>query len=340
MIFRLMAALLLAALLPFPLYAVTVEGLYGATVPVADRSSAESERGLAEAFAQVLVKLTGDSGSASDARFAKLRRKARSFVTVLGQAEGGSVEEGFRLRVEFDPRALAAALGEVGVEPWPKERPALRTWLAVQDAEGRRFSPAEKDRSIFDALAQRANERGIPLERPPLPSLSAKPGRGLLEALLPEADTPEASPALALLLERGENAIWKFSARQLLEGKPAQWTATGEDPVALVRQGMDEAGDRLGRHLASAVTGAATETVSLRLLGLRSAGDFGRAMAQLRGLDVVRQVDISRASDDALELRLSARGGLAGITQGLRLDPAFVAEPGAPGTWRFNGAAR
>lgn len=340
MISRLLGVLLFAAFFPCLLHAVTVEGLYGATVPVADRSAAENERGIAEAFTQVLVKLTGASASATDPRFAKLRRKARSFVTVVGQAEGGSAEDGFRLRVEFDQRALAAALRESGVEPWPKERPALRTWLAIRDAEGERFSPTEADRPIFEALAARASERGIPLERPPLPALSSKARDSLLARLLPQASGAGAPPALAALLETADRTRWKLSWRQLLDGEPVEGKAEGDDPVQLVRQGLDEAGDRLAAHYGSAVAGSAVEAVSLRLLGLRGTADFGMAMKRLRGLDVVQKLDITRVSDEALELRLQARGGLEGVSQGLRLDPAFAAEPDAPATWRFKGAVR
>ena len=340
MIPRLLGALLLAASFPPLLHAVTVEGLYGATVPVADRSAAENDRGIAEAFAQVLVKLTGDSASAMDSRFAQLRRKARSFVTVVGQAEGGSAQEGFRLRVEFDPRALAAALGEAGVEPWPKERPALRTWLAIRDAGGERFSPTEDDRPVFEALALRAGERGIPLERPPLPTLPAKARDALLANLLPEAPSTDAPPALALLLESTGGARWRMSWRQVLDGEAVEGKAEGDDPVQLVRLGLDGAVDRLAAHYGNAFNGGGEEAVALRLVGLRGAADFGIAMKRLRELDVVRQLDITRASDEALELRLRARGGLGGVSQALRLDPAFTAEPDARATWRFKGAAR
>ena len=340
MIPRLLGALLLAATFPSLLHAVTVEGLYGATVPVVDRSAAENERGIAEAFAQVLVKLTGDSSSATDPKLAKLRRKARSFVTVVGQAEGGSAQDGFRLRVEFDQRAVAAALREAGLEPWPKERPALRTWLAIRDAAGERFSATEEDTPIFDALAARANERGIPLERPPLPALPARSRDGLLAKLVPEGPTAGAPPTLAVLLETTDRKRWTLSWRQMLEGQPIEGKSEGEDPVLLVRQGLDGAIDRLAAHYGSAVAGAGVETISLRLSGLRDAADFGMALKRLRELDVVQKLDITRAFDDALDLRLQARGGLGGVSQGLRLDPAFAAQPDAPATWRFTGATR
>ena len=340
MMFRLLGALLLAASFPLSLYAVTVEGLFGATVSVADHSAAENDRGIDEAFAQVLVKLTGNSGSAADPRFAKLRRKAQKFVTVVGQAEGGGAADGFRLRVEFDAKALAAALREEGVEPWPKERPALKAWFAVQDPDGRRFTPGEADREVFEALARRGNERGIPLTRPPLPRLSSKPDPNLLRTLLPDGQEPAAQPALAALLETRDRAHWKLSWRLLIENEPTEWQAEGEDPVALVQQGFDRAGDLVAGHFVGAMAGSGPENVPLRLLGLRSADDFGLALKRLRELDVVQRVDITRATDEVLELRLVARGGLGSVNQGLKLDPAFTPEPGAAGSWRFNGSAR
>ena len=109
MISRLLGALLLNALLVPSLPAVTVDGLNSATVPVADRSAAESDRGLGEAFQQVIVKLSGSRQTLAQPGIRQLLGKARNFVTVQGQAGDGNATDGFRLRVDFDAAASSAA---------------------------------------------------------------------------------------------------------------------------------------------------------------------------------------------------------------------------------------
>ena len=59
--------------------------------------------------------------------------------------------------------------------------------------------------------------------------------------------------ALAALLETSDRARWKLTWRQLLEGELMEGKAEGDDPVALVRQALDEACDRFAAHYGSAV---------------------------------------------------------------------------------------
>ena len=159
MIFRQPLALLLGVLLCVPAMATSVAGLYGTEVPVSDRSIAATDRGVVQALAVVLVKLTGNSAAATDARARPLLARARSFATVVGQAQTGNAVDGYRLRVDFDPAALAAALRECGFILWAKERPRLQVGLAGIDAAGQ---PVPLDVGVATAVDQQAAWRGLP----------------------------------------------------------------------------------------------------------------------------------------------------------------------------------
>lgn len=336
MIFRPVCAFLVVALFACPLAAVTVEGLYGATVKIVDRSPAASARGVDEALAQVIVKLTGDSASAADPRFASLRRQAQKFVTVVGQAEGGSAADGYRLRVEFDARALAAALRERGAELWPKERPALQAWVAMEDEDGRRFAPAtEDDRPVFDVLARRASERGLPIERPALPAdLTRGKREAVLETLVPEHGDATTPQVAVLLARQGDG--WTAQWRSSLGGEVDAWETRGADAVALLEAGTDRVADRLGAQQRQAgAAGGGSQSFVLTLQGLMGSADYGFAMQRLRHLDVVESVQVEAATGDELRLAVTAHGGLAAVEQGLKLDPAFGALPGERGKWRL-----
>lgn len=330
--------LLLNALLVPSLPAVTVDGLHSATVPVADRGVAESNRGLGEAFREVVVKLTGSRQALEHPGVRKLAAEARRFVTVLGQAAGGNATDGYRLRVDFDADALTAALREAGVGLWSRDRPMTTVWLGVEDAGGRRFTPDAQTEPTFRALTEAADRRGLPIERrvPDTPPVTGEPAI-LFNALLGTAPEPSqtlVAPQLAGLLKQGPDGAWTGSFRWRVDAEVADWTGQGADPIALVAEGVARAADAVAARYAGA-GGAGTETGQVRLNvdGLRSAADYGRVMGLLRGFDIVDRVTVERASGARVELALAVRGGQPALAQSLRLSGQLQPSPDKDTDW-------
>ena len=342
MISRLLGALLLNALLVSSLPAVTVDGLNSVTVPVADRSVAESERGLAEAFRQVVVKLCGSRQILAEPGVRQLLGKARNFVTVQGQAGGGNATDGFRLRVDFDANAVGAALRERGIGLWSRDRPLTRAWLAVEDATGRRFSPDAQTEPTFRALAEAAARRGLPIERL---TPSAPPTAGaapeLFDALLGPPPAPDpgglpAPPLLAGLLKQTPDGQWVASFRWRVDADTTEWRGQGVDPLALVAEGVDRATDAVAARYATSPGGdAAAAEIRLQVGGVRRAADYGRLLALLRGFDIVDSLSVGQVSGDAVTLTLVARGGLPALVQSIRLSGQLTPEPDGDTAWRL-----
>lgn len=338
MISRLFGALLLNVLLVTSLPAVTVGGLNSATVPVADRSAPETDRGLGEAFREVVVKLTGSRQALTQPGVRQLAGKARSFVTVLGQAAGGNASDGYRLRVDFDGDALAAALRAQGIPLWSRDRPLSAVWLAVEDADGRRYSPDAQTEAIFRALVEAAERRGLPIDLR-VPTTAPPPGAAaaLLETLLgPAAEgvQPATAPRLAALLKQGTDGSWTASFRWRIDADTTDWSGQGPEPIALLTEGVVRVADAVAaRYTAAGEAGAEAGQVRLRIDGLHRAGDYGRVMALLRGFDIVQSLSVERASGAAVELALVVHGGQAALTQSLRLAGQFQPTPDNDTDW-------
>ena len=317
---------------------MTVDGLNSATVPVADRGVAESNRGLGEAFREVVVKLTGSRQALEHPGVRKLAAQARRFVTVLGQAAGGNATDGFRLRVDFDGDALTAALREAGVGLWSRERPVTTVWLAVEDASGRRFTPDAQTEPTFRALAESADRRGLPIDRRvPENAPASGEAAALFNALLgtvPDAAPTLAAPQLAGLLKQGPDGGWTASFRWRVETDAADWAGQGADPIALLAEGVARAADAVAaRYAGAGGSSADTGEVKLNVDGLHSAADYGRVMALLRGFDIVDAVTIERASGARVELALVVRGGQPALAQSLRLSGQLQPKPEKDTDW-------
>ena len=345
----LLALLLGVLLMPAP-HAASVGNLYGAVVPVADRSQAETDRGIVRALGVVLVKLTGQRSVLTGPAGRQLLKQAARYVTVVGHETGSGGADGYRLRVDFDARAVAAALREQGAVLWGAQRPQTRAWLVLEDAQGRRMAPDPAYPEVTDAARAQAGERGVPLAFGQVDAdfqarVTAAMPETLLAAILGETQPPVAAtsaplsapvqmPLLAGVLATADGLAWRGRWRILIEGVATDWENSADTPEALVADGMDRAADALGRHFADpAVFGGGVASVPLIVQGIKTANDYGRVVSLLRGLDAVTALGVTRVAGTEVTFDIAARGGLPALAQNLRLGSLLVPNPAQPGTY-------
>jgi hypothetical protein len=346
---------LLLGLLSMPaVHAASVGNLYGAVVPVADRSQPETDQGVVRALGVVLVKLTGQRGVLTGPAGRQLLKQAGRYVTVVGHEAGGTAADGYRLRVDFDARAVAAALREQGVVLWGAQRPETRAWLVLEDAQGRRLAPDPAYPDLADALREQAARRAIPLSLGPVASdlqarLAAAPPETVLAALVgdttppvvpaPVASAPVLAPLLAGVLDTTDGLAWRGRWRLVIEGVATDWENSADTPAALVADGVDRAADALGRHFADpAVFGGSVASFPLSVQGIATASDYGRVVSLLRGLDAVTALGVMRVAGTEVTFDVAARGGLPALAQSLRLTSQLVPDPARPGAYALNPA--
>lgn len=342
--------LVLAVVLMPAARAATVGNLYSAVVPVANRSAAESDLGVTRALGVVLKKVTGNSGIIEAPAGRALLGNARRYVTVVGHEAGGNDVDGWRLRVDFDARAVAGALRERGVVLWGQQRPQTQAWILLDDADGRRLVPDVKYPELGAAVQAQAVERAIPLANGSsdpafAAALASVPPDELLTALVgdaaPPADTPApavtapvAPPQLAGVLGSTDGLVWQGRWRIVIDGEVTDFETTGDSPAAAAVAGIDRAADVLGAHFANpAVFGGGIEAFALTVQDVRSANDYGRAFRLLRELDTVTSLGVQRVTGAGVLFQISARGGLPAVAESLRLNAALLPVADAPGTY-------
>jgi hypothetical protein len=340
MISRLLSVLVLGALFASPLHAVTVENLFSASVPVADRSATETERGVGEAFNQVIIKLTGRNDMLGDPRVRKLAARARSLVTVVGQAQSGNATDGYRLRVDFDAEALSTALRQAGIALWSRDRPRLTTLLVVETPTGRHVGEDEITNPVFTALAQSAIRRGLPLLRKPAAPRAGGEPTAVLAALLGPDPTPGGDvgePQLAGVLTQRGDGDWAADWQVRVNGLSTVWNARGADPLLLTAGGIDRAADLVaGVYTTAGDVGGEVANVELSVDGIRSAADYGRVLGVLRGFDIVEKLGVRQATADRVRFTLAVRGGPSAIRQSLQLNGQLQPNPGDPALWSLS----
>lgn len=309
---RLPVCLALAGLLlglAGPAAAAPVRGLYEAIVPVRSQGPEAREPALQQALELVLVRVTGTRTLPPGAL--DLLSRASSFVQGYGYESGTGRE--LRLRAQFDARAIEGALRTQGLPVWGANRPAHIAWIALRDDNGPRavLDPAGAAARAPGIMAT-AEARGLPLQFP---------GMDATDRQLVTFNELWSGNFTGL-----EGASNRYNARQVVIGRVgrengqwlARWTllsggGAGEDWISsaptlelALEVGIHDLADRQAQRFA-VQTGSASE-LRLRVAGVESLNDYGRALNYLRGLNPVRSAQVEAAEPGALTFRLLVEG--------------------------------
>ncbi len=343
-------ALLFACLLAVaPAAAQRVEGdrpgatdMYSAEVQVNSQAEGERERGFAQALAQVLGKLSGDSTAASAPGVRNELRQAGRYVRdhAYRQDEGRSASGAptftTTLVVHFDEDKVDALASALGLAVWPTPRPKPVLWLAIDDGSGPRLvgvPQADAARPTLDRARVRGYQLGLPGGSAAERALVAAIWRGDTVAVR-QASSRYRSPMQLVGKMYRSGGGWKADWSFLDDGEVlSQWSEDGASPRQVLATGADGAADALvARYAKRTVTGEAGE-YRVAFTGIDSAEDYLRLSGYLQGLAVVQAIRPLQAVPGRMEYELVLVSGLPGFELMIEGDDVLVAEytPPLPG---------
>lgn len=283
--------LLCGALAP----AATVNGLYDAQVPVADRSERAREQAFGVALAAVAVRVSGrsDAGARLGATGG-----AKRYVQRYGYVPGGLLDVG------FDSAGVDQLLEQAGLPTWGRERPSVAVLLPVglaASAEAR------------GQVEQAARARGVPL-------------------VIPAGETSgvtDASQLAALAAKYRTDAVLIGHLSGNAAG-PAQldWTfalgPTVSETQGSLHEGVNFAADACARLYATAANVAAQ--VLLDVAGIVDLDAYAKTLNYLSALSVVRGVQVESVARDVVRFKLNLRGDQDALRRTIALERLLVAD--------------
>ncbi len=297
-----LACLLMGALTE-PARAVTVNGLYEASVRIRDRSEAARNAAFTSALAVVLVKVSGRSDA--PVRIGAAADNAGRYVQRFSYLANGFLEVG------FDSVAVNNLLEQAGLPLWDRERPSTLV-VYPQALQGMREATM--------ATEQTARTRGVPV-------------------VWASAEISEQLPPANL--QRLQEVAQRYDAAAILIARPGQGEVSAANlRWQLVFNGANHemAGPaEAGPNLAAEVLGryyAAASKESLRLFmeiaGVDNLDAYARTVSYLNGLLMVRAVSVEVLRADVLRVRLDVRGNQESLRRTLAVDQKLVeVEPGS-----------
>jgi len=313
---NLIASLATVWLACMPLHAGAADdALFIAEVDVVDTSAAVRTDGIIEAFAAVLIKVTGRADPKAFPVWPNLRAAADGLLleyryrTVAAPVEEGPlVPARTLLTVRFDRQGVESLLRAERLPLWGDTRPTTLLLIAVEHGIERFIYTPDALPEAAAAIAAASDRRGIPLLEP----LMDLEDRATLQFTEVWAGFPEViertaarygpdAVLVARLFSEGLSA-WRAQWTLHLGPERVSWQSRGELAETL-QEGIGELADRLAlRYVPDPATGE--QRLALVVAGIGSPADYARVMNFLGGLTAVTAVHPRIASREELEIEL------------------------------------
>jgi uncharacterized protein len=233
------------------------DDLYRAQTIVTGQGEANRIIGFAACLEDVLIKVSGALKLAGDPRLDAYKSRAREFVSAYDyhdqmsgkpkRDEQGTRDRPYDLIVDFDAKKIDDLLGELGVKPWPSQRPRLAVLVEMEQG-ARKFivtSDARQSELQRDSLAAAAAKRGMSIALPAAAALAQANIDGAEVMTMPAAAwtpvvTAEGADAALLghLTWSDADLGWATEWQMVWQGRSHRWQLRGVTFDEAFRRGI------------------------------------------------------------------------------------------------------
>ncbi|NVK20888.1 MAG: DUF2066 domain-containing protein [Kangiellaceae bacterium] len=291
-----------------------VNNLYSATWPVDDQSTAQRQRAVANAFAEVLVRVSGKEGVTQSSSIRSAIGNANDYMRQytyrkLGLAEQIVYDKPLLLVATFDSKAVLRVLRDAGQPIWSEDRPSGVFWVAVEEGGERRVA-AERDDTVGVALKRAAARRGLPIKVPVMDmddqtSIEVSDVWERSVGSLERASrryTSDFVVAGQLLQDSGQ---WKGRWTVDMGGDNQTFTTSGATQQQAVSAMMDKIADQLSSKLAVVLSSQA-QTLYIMVENIHSIDSYAKARNHLANLSMVKAVNAVQVRGDKVLFAVDA----------------------------------
>lgn len=321
-------------------FAFSAANLYEARVKVvADKGENEL---IADAFTQVLIKVSGRSDIPASPAYKNMLQQAKAAISQFRYDIKTIQPDELSATMATDPKALKEVkekwfwvrfnaitinrlLQGAQLPVWGKTRPESLIWFS-QDNNGQRRLLSQYDvPEVYDAFQQQADYRGISLIFPFLDlqdqsSVSATDIWGNFnDAVLLASRRYQAQSTVTVRLFQERSGLWVSQWSLLMLGAVQSWEVRDEEMTRVLASGIDEVADRLAKQF-SQVAGEGDESgILIRVNNVSDFKAFQELDDYLRNLATVKSAALVQTSQDKVIYNIHYRGDKKALIQEIRL---------------------
>lgn len=293
-----------------------VPWLYEVAVPVESQSTADRRRASSDALLVMLSRATGLSYVPRTEPVQAALADAERYYNEFSYAS--AAEDGLRLVVQFDARAVLELLKSADLPIWRSARDRVIAWVVVESDGARQIIGAASADELPAALIAQSRARGLDLNLPMLDledQLNVDPaavwGR-LSQVLEPASQRYEADVLMVGRIRPQPSGEWLGEWEFWLGNEVLAHRSSGADLLTQARDMVDLLTDELAAR--NAVLGRQAGIVQLAVSGIRGAADYGGLLTYLRSLEFIDTVAVNRFQGNRLWIDLQTRADAQQLT--------------------------
>jgi hypothetical protein len=329
-----------------PSAALQVSGLYSQQIPVTNDGEAERNRAFSEAFAAVVVKVSGDPRWLENPAIERAIAQAQNYVEATSYisesiqlpledntASADTDEEQFytaeqrTISINFAAALIDELLADAGIPVWDGNRPSVLVWMVLQNSAGdREFLTADSNPEIVQVMQDFAAARGLPIIFPVLDyedrkTLSENVAWNLDEAVISSAsERYGADSILAGRLHFTASSelvgLWQFQFQDqadVFDGFDSELQSYLYDPLNRITT-------QLASYFAILPESIDGETIRLRIDGIKNLNAYSSLLNYVENLGLVAIVTTAAVDGERIELQLSLVGDARQLYEQIALD--------------------
>jgi hypothetical protein len=329
-----------------PSAALQVSGLYSQQIPVTNDGEAERNRAFREAFAAVVVKVSGDPRWLENPDIERAIAQAQNYVEATSYisesiqlsledntASADTDEEQFYtaeqriISINFAAALIDELLADAGIPVWDGNRPSVLVWMVLQNPAGdREFLTADSNPEIVQVMHDFAAARGLPIIFPVLDfedrkTLSENVAWNLDEAVISRAsERYGADSILAGRLHFTASSelvgLWQFQFQDqadVFDGFDSELQSYLYDPLNRITT-------QLASYFAILPESIDGETIRLRIDGIKNLNTYSSLLNYVENLGLVAIVTTATVDGERIELQLSLVGDARQLYEQIALD--------------------
>ena len=295
-----------------------VSDLFTAHIEVPPDADHDYRLYLRPAFDQILLKLTGNSAALS--QFASITE-----TDLASAVKSYSISKN-TLSIRFASDRIHSWLMSAKLPIWGDERPLLLVWVVIQQDGQSRLVAADGEESVTQTLADLSQQYGVPLELPLLDLDEVN--RVSVDSLLQQdwatlnqvAQRYNAAGHLILkLAQHSQTKEWQASWSVRLGAHQWQWQHIGATLPEAVKPGVLSLNEHLSQVYAIAGN-TSTEAIQVVIDNIHDYRAYQKALAYLKKLNPVRQIQIIEVAADRVIYQLQLEGGARALQQAVAVD--------------------
>jgi hypothetical protein len=308
------------------LWAVRVNSIYQANIPVTSQSPDQRTQFSAEGLAQVLIKVSGNSHILDNSRIKSHLKEADELTEEFSYSPSPATPATpYILHIRFNTEAINRILRNADVATWGQNRPLIMLWAEYEvPDQAAVIIDSDSTTDLNQSFKKHAEQRGLPIILPMMDMMDINKVsvNDIVMMTLPtlQSAAKRYNSDAVLIVRVFKNPNDFFIQSKLVMGAVQwSWDLHGKSLDEVTANLFTHVSDVLAGRYATVVSNSVQSQLILKIVNITEPDDFGTMMEYISHLTPVADVEPVRIDGDTVSLKISLRGSKDALIQALSI---------------------